>query len=95
MKFLNWSKNVDQVTKRIVIRAIVNFFKLIAYSLTVFVYTVLCITASIHYTDNPFLGLMALFFPILCYAVWDISKNQIKSEIHKEERLIETIKRGY
>jgi hypothetical protein len=82
-------------TKRILVRAVINLFKLIAYSLTVFLYTVLCITASIHYTDNPLLGLVALLFPILCYAVWDISKNQIETEIHKEERLVETIKRGY
>ena len=86
---------MDIKTKRILTRAFINLFKLISFVLTVFVYALLCIVASIEYTASPLFGLMALFFPIVCYAVWDISRSQIETEIHKEERLVETIKRGY
>ena len=86
---------MDIKTKRILTRAFVNLFKLTSFALTVFVYAVLCIVASIKLTDNPILGLIGLFFPLVWYAVWDISKAQIETELNKEEQLIETIERGY
>jgi hypothetical protein len=50
---------------------------------------------SIEYTGGPLAGFLSFFLPVIIYFVWDVSKSQIESEINKEERLVETIKRGY
>jgi len=82
-------------TKRILMRTCINVLKLVGIALTLFIYSISCIMLSIEYTGGLLAGILSFFLPLVIYFVWDVSKAQIESEINKEERLVETIKRGY
>jgi hypothetical protein len=50
---------------------------------------------SHRYSGDIFYGLAAMFFPLIIYAVWDQSKNQVESEIYKEESTLSALSRKY
>ena len=86
---------MDIKTKRIVIQSLKNLSKLVAFSMAVVAYSLLCLGISHAYTGEIWLGLAALFLPMLLFAVWDMSRSQVESQIYDEERTIEALKREY
>ena len=86
---------MDIKTKRIVIQSLKNLSRLIVFSSAVITYSLICLWASHTYTGDIYFGLVALFFPMLLFAVWDMSRSQVESQIYDEERTIEALKREY
>jgi len=86
---------VDQKTKRIFKQALINLGRLFAFSISAVAYSSICLYMSHRYSGDIFYGLAAMFFPLIIYAVWDQSKNQVESEIYKEESTLSALSRKY
>ena len=86
---------MDQKTKRIIIQFAKNFAKLVSFSVAVIGFFVACLYLSYELTGDYIYGLAMSFLPMLGYSVWDMSKQQVESQIYNEESLIETIKREF
>jgi len=86
---------VDQRTKRIFKKTIINLSKLFAFATSFVIYMIACFWMSYQSTGDIFIGLAACFIPMIVYAVWDQSKAQVEHELWKEERTIQTLSRKY
>lgn len=86
---------MDQKTKRVIIQFSKNLAKLVSFSVTVIVFFITCLYLSYQVTGDYLYGLAISFLPLLGYSVWDMSKQQVETQIYKEENLIETIKREF
>ena len=86
---------MDQKTKRILMKAVVNLCKLLAFSSAVVLYSVICLYISHRYSGNIFYGLAAMICPLIVFSVWDQSKNQVETELYKEENTLAALSRKY
>jgi hypothetical protein len=86
---------MDQKTTRIFIKTLHNLGKLLLFTGSLLVYGFFCLWASsILFNDLGF-GLAGMFIPLIITAVWDQSKQQVESELYKEENLINTLSKNY
>ena len=86
---------MDQRTKRILKKTIINLSKLFTFATSFVIYMIACFWISHQTTGDIFIGLAACFIPMIIYAVWDQSKAQVEHELWKEERTIQTLSRKY
>jgi hypothetical protein len=86
---------MDQRTKRIVNKTLINLCKLFAFVGGIFVYMITCLWLSQQTTGDIILGIAGFFIPMIIYVVWDQSKIQVEHELWKEERTIQTLSRKY
>ena len=87
--------DMDIKTKRILMQSLKNLGRLIAFASVVIAYSLTCLWASHTFTGDIYFGLVALFLPMLLFAVWDMSRSQVESQIYNEEQTIEALKREY
>ena len=86
---------MDQKTKRIFMKAVVNLCKLLAFSSVVVAYSAICLYISHRYSGDIFYGLAAMLCPVIVFSVWDQSKYQVETELHKEESTLSALARKY
>jgi len=86
---------LEQKTKRIVVQTLKNLGKLFGFVGVIMLYMFTCLWISHEYFGDILFGIAAFFVPVMFYAVWDQSKNQVESQIYNEERTIDALKREY
>jgi hypothetical protein len=86
---------MDIKTKRIINKTLINIFKLLAFVSGIFAFMLACIWLSIQTTEDVIMGIAAFFIPLIVYAVWDQSKQQVEHELWKEESTITSLSRKY
>jgi len=86
---------MDQKTRRIINKTLYNLFKLFAFVGGTFIFMLTSIWLSVQTTGDVLFGIAGFFVPLIGYAVWDQSKQQVEHELWKEERTINTLSRKY
>ena len=86
---------MDQRTNRIIKKTLLNLCKLFAFVGAIFIFMLVCIWLSLQTTGEILFGITAFFIPLIVYAVWDQSKQQVEHELWKEEDTISALSRKY
>lgn len=86
---------MDQRTRRIINKTLINLCKLFAFAGGVVTFMFACIWLSLQATGDIMMGIAAFFIPMIFYAVWDQSKAQVEHELWKEDRTISALSRKY
>ena len=86
---------MDQRTKRICIQTLKNLIKLFSFIAACLIYMITCLWISRELSGDLFFGIAAFCIPAIIASVWDMSRNQVESQIYDEERTINALKREY
>jgi hypothetical protein len=86
---------VDQRTKRIIGKTLLNLTKLFVFVGGIFTFMLFCIWLSVQSTGDIMMGIAAFFIPLIIAAVWDQSKAQVEHELWKEQDTINTLSQKY
>ena len=86
---------MDVKTKRTLLKASVNFVKIVMLCIVFFAYMLGSMWVSFKLFDNVGFGIAAIGIPFLIYAVWDHAKMAVEREIEKEESLIRTLSKNH
>ena len=86
---------MDQRTKRIFKKTVINLSKLFAFATSFVIYMIACFWMSYQSTGDIMMGIAAFFIPLIIAAVWDQSKAQVEHEIWKEQDTISALSRKY
>jgi len=86
---------VDQRTKRIVKKTLINLCKLFAFVGGIFIFMLACLWVSQWASGDIYFGLAAFFVPLIIFSVWDQSKAQVEHELWKEEDTVSALAQKY
>ena len=80
-------------------RILKQFIMTIGYTVTGVVAFVIYLMASIrvavYLTNDGSNALIAIVVPLVLWLCWMYAKDKVERDIEREERLVDTIKRGY
>ena len=86
---------MDQRTKRIVKKTLINLCKLFAFVGGIFIFMLACLWVSQWASGDIYFGLAAFFVPLIIFSVWDQSKAQVEHELWKEEDTVSALAQKY
>ena len=87
--------NLEQKTKRIINKTLINLSKLFAFVGAIGILMWSSLWLSYELSGDFFFGIAGMFIPLIIFSVWDMSKNQVEAEIYKEEGTISALSRKY
>lgn len=86
---------MDNKTKRIVKQTLKNLAKLVVFSIAIISYILICMSLSYYYSGDIYFGLAAFFLPMIIFAIWDMSKSQVETQIYQEDLTMQALSRKY